>query len=160
MLDHTVGRLYGLSSTDHQILSDTLAINAPYASARERGLAQITDEHIQAFTACLEKELAGAFGAGGHTVQVKTLSTSSIELPWRFFSITLEGATPPLELPDHWIEQVGGLGVSRITLLSADQPSLTVGLLNRYRYWTQSQARLLASELIWEFGARLEELSR
>jgi hypothetical protein len=160
MLDGTVAKLYGLTSTDQQVLSDTLAINAPYASARDRGLARITEEQAQAFITCLEKELAGAFGAGGHRVQVQFLSATSIALPWRFFSITLEGASPPLELPAHWIEQVEGLGVSRITLLSADQPSLTLGLLNHYRYWTQSQARLLASELIWEFGARLEELSR
>ena len=160
MLDDTVAKLYGLTSTDQQVLSDTLAINAPYASARDRGLARITEEQAQAFINCLEKELAGAFGAGGHQVQVQFLSATSIALPWRFFSITLEGASPPIELPTHWIEQAGGLGVSRITLLSPAQPSLTLGLLNHYRYWTQSQARLLASELVWEFGARLEELSR
>lgn len=160
MLDHTVGQLYGLSSADQQALSDTLTINAPYASARERGLAKVTEEQVQAFITCLEKELAGAFGVGGYQVHVQALGTVSNTLPWRFLSITLEKATPPLELPPHWIEQAGGLGVSRITLLSSDQPNLTVGLLNRYRYWTQTQARLLASELIWEFGARLEELCR
>ncbi|MCK7546255.1 SAM-dependent methyltransferase [Marinobacter bryozoorum] len=160
LLDYTVGQLYGLSSTDQQVLSDTLAINAPYASARDEGLARITEEQAQAFITCLGKALAGAFGAGGHRVQVQFLSATNPALPWRFFSITLEGGSPPLELPAHWIQQVSSLGVSRITLLSSDQPSLTVGLLNRYRYWTQSQARLLASELIWEFGARLEELGQ
>lgn len=160
MLDRTVAQLYGLSSADQQVVSDTLAINAPYASARDRGLARVTEEQAKKFIARLEKELAGAFGAGGHRVQVQALSTVSEALPWRFFSIALEGAPPPPELPVQWIDQAGDLGVSRITLLSADQPSLIVGLLNRYRYWTQSQARLLASELIWEFGAQLEELSQ
>lgn len=158
LLDRTVAQLYGLSLTDQQVLSETLETNAPYASARNRGLARITEEQAQVFIACLEKELSGAFGATGHQVRVETLDTASNALPWRFFSITLEGATPPPGLPTRWIEQVGGLGVSRISLLSAEQPSLTIGLLNRYRYWTQSQSRLLASELIWEFGARLEEL--
>jgi hypothetical protein len=160
MLDRTVAQLYGLSSSDQQVVSNTLAINAPYASARDRGLSRVTGEQAQEFIARLEKELASAFGAGGYRVRVQALSTGSEALPWCFFSIVLEDATPPPELPTHWIEQASDLGTSRITLLSADQPSLTVGLLNRYRYWTQSQARLLASELIWEFGARLEELSR
>lgn len=160
MLDRTVAQLYGLSSADQQVVSDTLAINAPYASARDRGLARVTEEQAKEFIARLEKELAGAFAVGGHRVRVQALSTVSDALPWCFFSITLEDATPPPELPAHWVEQASDLGTSRITLLSADQPSLTVGLLNHYRYWTQSQAHLLASELIWEFGAHLEELSR
>lgn len=160
MLDRTVAQLYGLSLADQQVVSDTLAINAPYASARDRGLAHITGEQAKEFIARLEKELAGAFGAGGYKVRVQALSTVSEALPWCFFSIALENATLPSELPAHWVEQASDLGTSRITLLSADQPSLTVGLLNRYQYWTQSQAQLLASELTWEFGARLEELSR
>ncbi|MGP9765383.1 HsdM family class I SAM-dependent methyltransferase [Halomonas sp. AOP13-D3-9] len=160
MLDRTVAQLYGLSSSDQQVVSDTLAINAPYASARNRGLARITEQQAQTFIDNLEKELASVFDLGGHSVRVQVLNSKSKALPWRFFSIDLEGAPPPLELPAQWADQAGGLGVSRITLLSADRPSLIVGLLNRYRYWTQSQARLLASELIWEFGARLEELSQ
>ncbi|MDR5885880.1 HsdM family class I SAM-dependent methyltransferase [Vreelandella janggokensis] len=160
VLDRTVAKLYGLSSANQQIVSDTLAINAPYASARDRGLARITEQQAQTFIANLEKELAAVFEVGGHNVRVQVLNSASEALPWRFFSITLEGATPTLELPVQWIDQAGDLGVSRITLLNAGQPSLIVGLLNRYRFWTQSQARLLASELIWEFGARLEELSQ
>lgn len=159
-LDRTVAQLYGLSSTDQQVMSDTLTINAPYASARDRGLARTTEEQAQAFIARLEKELTGAFGVGGHRVRVQAVNVASETLPWRFFSIRLNGAAAPTELPARWIEEAGDLGASRITLLSADQPILTVGLLNRYRYWTQSQARLLASELTWEFGARLEEVSR
>ncbi|TDX24806.1 N-6 DNA methylase [Modicisalibacter xianhensis] len=155
-LDRTVAQLYGLSSADQQVLSDTLAIGSPYASARDEGLARVTEEQAQAFIARLGKELANAFGAGGHTVRVQALGAASEALPWRFISIALDGAAPPSELPACWIDQASDLGTSRITLLSADQPSLTVGLLNRYRYWTQSQARLVASELVWEFGAQLE----
>lgn len=160
MLDRTVAQLYELSSADQQVVSDALAINAPYASSRDRGLARITEQQAQTFIDNLEKELAAVFEVGGHSVRVQPLNSASEALPWRFFFITLADATPPHELPAHWVEQASDLGTSRITLLSADQPSLTVGLLNRYRYWTQSQAQLLASELIWEFGARLEELSQ
>jgi hypothetical protein len=159
-LDYTVGQLYGLSTTDQQVLSDTLMVNAPYASARDKGLAKTEEEQAQAFIVCLKKELAGVLGAGGHQVQVQFLNNIKAALPWRFISITLEGRSAPLELPENWIQQVSSLGVSRITLLSSTQPSLIVGLLNRYRYWTQSQARLLASDLVWEYGARLEELSQ
>ncbi|PAU75293.1 HsdM family class I SAM-dependent methyltransferase [Halomonas salipaludis] len=160
MLDRSVAQLYGLSLADQQVVSDTLAINAPYASARDRGLAHISKQQAQIFIDSLEKDLAAVFEVGGHSVRVQSLNSASEALPWRFFSISLDEAAPPPGLPEQWVNQAGGLGVSRITLLSADQSSLIVGLLNRYRYWTQSQARLLASELIWEFGARLEELSQ
>ncbi len=99
-------------------------------------------------------------GAGGHQVQVQFLNNIKAALPWRFISIKLKGRSASLELPENWVQQLSSLGVSRITLLSSTQPSLIVGLLNRYRYWTQSQARLLASDLVWEYGARLEELSQ
>lgn len=158
-LDDIVAKVYGLSPIDQQVMTDTLAINAPYASARDRGLTQVSEEHAQAFITSLEKELAAILGVGGRKVQVQALPATSQALPWRFFSIAVDVAQPALELPSHWIKHVSDLGISRITILSADQPRLTVGLLNRYRYWTQSEARLLASELIWEFGVRLEELS-
>jgi len=77
MLDGTVAKLYGLTSTDQQALPDTLTINAPYASARDRGLARITEEQAQAFITCLEKELAGAFGAGGHRILDTDSGTST-----------------------------------------------------------------------------------
>lgn len=158
LLDNTVAKLYGLSANDQQILSDTLSTNAPYASARTRGLAQTTEEQVQEFISCITKELTDAFGAGGYGVKVQVLDNFNSILPWRFFSITLEETAPPLTLPNNWIEHVSDLGISRITLLDPNQPNLTVGLLNRYQYWTKSQARLIASDLIWEFGARLEGL--
>lgn len=158
MLDCAVAQIYGLSPADQQVVSDSLAINAPYASARDRGLARITEEQAKTFLVSLEKELTGAFGVAGHKVRVQALGANSEALPWRFFSIALSGAAPPPALPANWIDQAGDLGASRIALLSGDQASLTIGLLNRHRYWTHTQSRLLASDLIWEFGARLEEL--
>ncbi|WP_250460304.1 HsdM family class I SAM-dependent methyltransferase [Microbulbifer litoralis] len=159
-LDGTIARLYGLSTRDQQVLSDTLAVGAPYASARNRGLSAITKKQAQEFISHLEKELASVFSAGGHFVQVRELAGVSESLPWRFFSISLGDCDSLPGLPAHWIERAGDLSTSRITFSNDNFPSLTVGLLDSYRYWTKSQARLLASDIIWEFGAQLEELSQ
>jgi hypothetical protein len=78
-------------------------------------------------------------------------------LPWRFLGISLDGHPPPEVLPKLWLERIDNLAASRITIVDASAPTLTIGLLNRYRYWTETQARLLASDLIWQYGAQLEE---
>ena len=59
--------------------------------------------------------------------------------------------------PANWVEQADDLAVSRITMIDAQRPLITIGLLNKYRYWTPTQARLLASDILWEHGVMLEE---
>ncbi|KFB16595.1 hypothetical protein PGPR2_01195 [Pseudomonas aeruginosa PGPR2] len=54
------------------------------------------------------------------------------------------------------MEYADDLAVSRITIIDEQKSTVTVGLLNRYRYWTPTQARLLASDIIWQNGAMLE----
>ena len=77
--------------------------------------------------------------------------------PWKFFTVSLNCDASSQPLPQKWLGHIHDLGTSRITILDQQQSSLTVGLLNHYRYWTPTQARLLASDIIWQFGASLEE---
>ena len=105
----------------------------------------------------MEAELAPAFGAGGYRVRVGTINACEAGLPWRFIGLALQSRPLPATLPTRWLEHVDDLAASRITILDACEPSLTIGLLDRYQYWTPTQARLLASDLIWQYGAQLEE---
>lgn len=156
-LDRTIASLYSLTGNDCQALSETLAINAPYASARKRSLEEVSKSQVRKFLSRLQKELTSVFSAGGHSVQVQELKIDDSQLPWKFFSVSLDGAEPSLVLPTNWINSAYDLGTTRITLLDSNSSQLTIGLLNCYRYWVSSKARLLASDIIWEFGAKLEE---
>lgn len=156
-LDRTVSRLYDLSATDQQVIADTLATSAPFPIIREQALAPVTNCQQAKFLTQLEVELSSVFTAGGHCVRVLPCANEGSHLPWQFFTISLNNAIASPQLPEHWVSHISDLGTSRITLLDHQQASLTIGLLNHYRYWTLTQARLLASDIIWQFGASLEE---
>lgn len=157
LLDRTVAGIYGLNARDQQCVTDTLATRAPFASARKRAQQSVSEEEASAFCAQVEAELAPAFGAGGYRVRVGTINACEAGLPWRFIGLALQSRPLPATLPTRWLEHVDDLAASRITILDACEPSLTIGLLDRYQYWTPTQARLLASDLIWQYGAQLEE---
>jgi hypothetical protein len=157
LLDRTVAEIYGLTPLDQQTITDTLATRAPFASARKRAQQPVSDQEARRFCDRVEKELAAAFEAGGHRVHLRLVESAEKGLPWRFLGISLDGHPPPEVLPKLWLERIDNLAASRITIVDASAPTLTIGLLNRYRYWTETQARLLASDLIWQYGAQLEE---
>lgn len=156
-LDLTVADIYDLTARDQQTIADTLDTGAPFPSARNQVLQSVSDQKATQFCAQIEAELAPAFEAGGYRVRVGLIESAEANLPWRFFGLALEGHPLPATLPTRWLQDVDDLATSRITILDARDPSLTIGLLDRYRYWTPTQARLLASDLIWQYGAQLEE---
>jgi SAM-dependent methyltransferase len=155
-LDRTVASLYGLSGRDQQTIADTVATRAPFARVRKRTAAPATSPEKEIFRARLETELDSVLTAGGHRVRVDLLDPIDKRLPWCLLGVSVDGRPLPPDLPARWIEAADDLAASRITVLDAREPCLVVGLLDRYRYWTQTQARLLASDLLWQYGAVLE----
>ena len=154
-LDNTVAKIYGLTEFDMQRITDIVAIEAPFASSRERGISHVNQDEKKTFIKELEKELRSIFDHGKHRAHVKPLQAKN-DLPWHFLTVTLGEAEPPIGLPDNWIDHIDGLGVSQINVFDSEGPSLTIGILNRYRYWIPSRARLLASQIIGEFGGEME----
>lgn len=155
-LDRTVAGLYGLSGRDQQTIADTVATHAPFARVRKRAAEPATLPEKEIFRARLETELGSVLAARGHRVRVDLLDPIYKSLPWGLFGVSVDGRLLPPDLPARWIEAADDLAASRITLLDAREPCLVVGLLDRYRHWTQTQARLLASDLLWQYGAVLE----
>jgi predicted RNA methylase len=159
-LDETVAQIYGLNRIDQQTIVDTLETRAPFPAAKKHAAHAVSPKQTEQFRARLETELRSVLAASGHRVGVNLLASPDKHLPWRFLTLSLNDRPLPQALPARWIEQADDLAASRITLIDADGPCLTVGLLNRYRYWTPTQARLLASDLLWQHGAMLEERAR
>jgi len=155
-LDRTVASLYGLAGRDQQAMADTVATRAPFARVRKRAAAPATSPEKEIFRARLETELDSVLAAGGHRVRVDLLDPIDKRLPWCLLGVSVDGRPLPPDLPARWIAAANDLAASRITVLDAREPCLVVGLLDRYRYWTQTQARLLASDLLWQHGAVLE----
>jgi N-6 DNA Methylase len=157
-LDQVVQKIYGLRTLDAEAIEDALATRSPFPKAKKLARALVSSKSADSFCTRLQKELGGVLGANSHQVHVQML-VSHAHLPWKFIAISMDGQSLPNAPPDNWVEQADDLAVSRITIIDARRPLIVVGLLNRYRYWTPTQARLLASDILWEHGAMLEERS-
>ena len=165
-LDNVVFDIYQLSKTERERIADMLSIESSTDKSSSvrvgRGDQPVTPDEAQAFVSRLREELASVFDVGGHTTHVKLLEDEEesypAPLPWLFFSVALDDAEPLPKLPDTWMKQanIDNLGVSRIIMVNENTPSVTIGLLRRYRHWLPSNAHILASLIVWEHGALLE----
>ena len=155
-LDATVSQIYNLSEYEIQRINDIVAIEAPHKSSIDRSLKAVSDTEISQFIDLLNTELSSVFDYGEFKVTVKQVNNTK-DLPWHFLSVTLGNNKPPVEVNANWIEQADSLGTSHIFLYNPGSPSLIVGLLNQYRFWVPSRARLLASQIIWGYGGEMEK---
>lgn len=155
-LDRTVQQIYSLGPLDAEAVADALSTRSPFPAAKKLACAPVLPEWTERFCTRLEKELSGVLGASGLQVHVQLLSGHA-HLPWKFIAVSLDAQALPTTPPANWIDYADDLAVSRITIIDAQRPLIVIGLLDRSRYWTPTQARLLASDIIWEHGAILEE---
>lgn len=155
-LDQVVQSIYGIGQLDAEAIADALSTRSPFPVAKKLACAPVLPDWTERFRTRLQKGLMSVLGANGHEVQVQLLSNHA-NLPWKFIAISLDVKALPTTPPSNWIEHADDLAVSRITIIDAQRPLITVGLLDRSRYWTSTQARLLASDIIWEHGSMLEE---
>lgn len=155
-LDSAVASIYGLGHYDQEVIADTLEMRAPFPETKKKAAQPCASEQVTRFCKRLTEELSSVFSASGFTAHVGQLVHTS-GLPWRFLAISLSEQAIPANFPPSWIEFANDFAVSRITILDAQRPMLIVGLLDRNRYWTQTQARMLASDILWQYGAQLEE---
>lgn len=158
-LDRAVQKIYGIGPLDAEAVGDALSMRSPFPAAKKLACTPVTPEWTERFCRRLEKELSGVLGASGHQVHVQLLSDHA-HLPWKFIVVSLDAQALPTTPPANWIEYADDLAVSRITIIDAQRPLIVIGLLDRSRYWTLTQARLLASDIIWEHGAMLEERAK
>lgn len=158
-LDQAVQKIYGIGPLDAEAVADALSTRSPFTASKKLACAPVLPKWTKRFCTRLEKELLAVFGASGHQVHIQLLSHHA-QLPWKFIAVSLDAQALPTTPPANWIEHADDLAVSRITIIDAQRPLIVIGLLDRSRYWTPTQARLLASDIIWEHGAMLEERTK
>lgn len=155
-LDAAVAGIYGLGHYDQQVIADVLATRAPFPDVKIRAAGPCTPTQLEDFRIRLMDELSGVLSASGYSVHVTQLPDAGC-LPWKFIAVSLNEQALPEALPPNWVAYAEDLAVSRITIVDAKRPLIIVGLLDRCSYWTQTQARLLSSDILWQYGALLEE---
>jgi hypothetical protein len=150
-VDAWVAGLYGLSARDLQVIADTLAYKLPFAANRRAAQAMPGPTELDAFRATLAEELAPWAERAGKQIEVRMLASPAAS-PWRVLQITTATSTSPAPVRPWpaFFDAADKQAASEILLPDPDTNSLWVGRLDQARYWSRSQARLLARQIVWE----------
>ena len=149
-IDGLFADIYGLDDRDIQVLSDTLKVRNPNDETGERGSANVEEPEAALFVAEAKRFLAPF--AQRLNLKLKVSLDSGVDSPtYRFLHITASDAPPQSqgEIDESTLTLATKTGASRI--IQRDDQRLLVGILNQYRYWTPSRARLLAADILREY---------
>ncbi len=137
-----------MGAIDLQVIADTLSYNAPFSTAKRA--AQAPSQDLTGFCAQVERELAPWAKRFDTTVKAKPMPTRALS-PW--YGITLErvGGTPAVDLPQYWdgLLLLADASAATEMVVHATPDVLIVVRLAQQRYWTATQAQLLAQHIVW-----------
>ena len=149
-VDRWVAKLYGLGAGDLQIISDTLAYNLPFADTKIAAQAPPEAKDVENFCSLLENELA-AWGKRFNrplTVRMVAIRPAS---PWIGLVLQVGTGAPAVRVQQDWDTLLAVADASAATemILEDGDDALLIGRLAQSRYWSETQARLLAQHIIW-----------
>ena len=145
ILNNLIFSIYGLSKYDQTVIQDTLSVALPVATSKKKAQESISDHEIIKFCNVLTKTLEP------HSVHVHI---SNLQLrSWRFISISTRNHCIDINNIDAITEIANNTGASKVMIVS--EKSIHIGMLNQYRYWTPSRARLLALDILKDHSDQL-----
>lgn len=159
-IDSFFSRLYGLSELDLEVMRDTLEVCLPYRESRERASAPPKPDECEFFRQRLEDLLKPFFNVVGKESRVELWQPDDRDLasgaPYGMLLVSETGRAikAQMDLFDRVLALSTETGTTRIFITLED--GLVVGILNQYRYWTPSRARLLAAEILRHHSAVFE----
>ena len=154
--------LYQLKPRDMEVVRDTLSVELPFKSVRNKASAPPAPKQRREFCTRMEGVLRPFFKRLGQTVSVDlpTLHGMTQECPFSVVRVTNERELD-LEVEDdiagQALELASQTGAS-MAILETDTPcTCLMGILNHARYWTASRARLCAVRMLREGMGPFEE---
>jgi len=152
-VDQWVGSLFGLSGEDVQTISDTLSYRLPFQGNQKAAQAPISPAELDVFQARLGSELQPWGERFARALTIQAVKTPPLS-PWQYVYIGQGDEVEAQSVFDRLAAATEGLGdrLSATEMVHVDEVSdcLILGRLNQARYWSVSQARLVARRIIWE----------
>ena len=150
-VDAWVMRLYSLGERDLQVVFDTLEFNLPFAESKRNAQVLPSSDETERFCGVLRDELTpwcDRFGSRLAVYQIPRLTMS----PWQAIAVrTGLGEEAETVSEDHWttlLRAADDAAASEI-LVDRGPEGLLIGRLAQRRYWSKTQARLLAQRIAW-----------
>jgi len=165
-VDAWAATLYGLGEQDLKVINDSLRFNLPFASNKKAAQAPPSRDMVRTFCDALENELQPWAEREDSTVEVRPVVLAG-HSPWKVGRVCSmakrSGQSPQLSI-DDWPEVLriaDSLAATEVIHPDPATNCLWVARLNQARYWSHSQARLVARRVVWEhldtlFGSEAE----
>ena len=157
-VDGWINDLYGLGKRDLQVIRDTLEFNLPFAENKRNAQAPPRSAERERFCEVLRDELmpwCDRFGSRLVVGQIPPLPMS----PWQAIAVRTarREQTEPV-LPGDWAGLVRAADDAAASEVVVDNglDGLLIGRLAQRRYWSETQARLLAQRIAWSHVERLK----
>ena len=157
-VDEWVWDLYGLGKHDLQVILDTLEFNLPFAENKRNAQAVPNSGERARFCEVLRDELrpwCDRFGSRLAVDQIPWLATS----PWQAIAVRTGRREPTETVPaGDWAGLVRAANEAAASEILVDNGTdgLLIGRLAQRRYWSETQARLLAQRIGWSHVALLK----
>ena len=149
-IDALFAEIYGLDKRDLEVIADTLEIREPSDELGRRASIPPAESEKRKFKTRLESILSPFFKVTGDEPRVELLKRQPLA-PFGLLLISKLGtrlSDPDALYREALLKLANDTGSTRI--IQEVEGGLVVALLNQYRYWTPSRARLLAAELVRE----------
>lgn len=156
-VDTWAAGLFGLRKRDLQVIADTLKYNLPFASNRKAAQAQPSHEEVKTFCLALASELQPWAQRLDADIKVQPVKLPALS-PWEVVHIQINTNHSSIsgglrQLSTDWPEvlQIADqLGTTEVLMPDEKNNGLWIARLRQARYWSQSQAILVARRIVWE----------
>lgn len=150
-IDAFFGKLYGLSSSDVEVIRDTLEVREPNDELGKRASELPTKKERTIYFNRVESYLRPFFRALDKIPEITPWKPSEddVKSPYIAFTLTAKGvqaAEPAEHFKTQMIPLANQTGATQI--IEEIEGGLLIAILRRYRYWTPSRARLLGADIL------------
>ncbi|EFO33314.1 putative type I restriction-modification system methyltransferase subunit [Roseibium sp. TrichSKD4] len=150
-VDEWVANLYGLGARDLQVIEDTLLYNLPFSISKINAQMPPASGDITHFCSVLKSELQLWCNRFENEVDIRPFTKVSGS-PWDYLAIVVHdkgevSIDPDIDLSG--LVQLADETASSEILINFGERGLIAGRLSQKRYWSETQARLLAQRIIW-----------
>jgi hypothetical protein len=159
-LDKFFADMYRLDTLDTEVIQDTLSVCLPYKESREIACRQPTESERLIFCQRLGSLLLPFFEVLDRRPEVTLTGLKNVESTAPFSMLTIgagnKGAFAARDDIDRAVFKLASETGATLSIREAEL-GLVIGLINQYRYWTPTRARLLAAEILQNHMAPFEE---
>lgn len=151
-VDDWAAGLFGLRKRDLEVIEDTLAFNLPFSDNKKKAQLPPKPKAVEEFCTTLDYELRPWLENSNISLEVSS-GTISAYCPWNGVWVCLNSPAETKKLYCDFMDLLGcadQLAATEVIFPNVLPGCLWLGRLNQARYWSKSQARLVARNIAWE----------